>query len=59
MHFEWVGEPRDQIAYPSRFCPNTAGGAPQSNDSTNGSNGPTAEIGREVLIASLDTSSTA
>lgn len=22
MHFEWVGEPRDQFAYPSRFCPN-------------------------------------
>lgn len=23
MHFEWVGVPRDQYAYPSRFCPNT------------------------------------
>lgn len=22
MHFEWVGEPRDQIAYPSTYCPN-------------------------------------
>ncbi|MEO1055992.1 MAG: M15 family metallopeptidase, partial [Actinomycetota bacterium] len=22
MHFEWVGEPRDQLAYPSRFCSN-------------------------------------
>jgi len=22
MHFEWVGEPRDQQPYPSRFCPN-------------------------------------
>ena len=33
MHFEWVGERRDQIAYPSRFCPNNAGGAPQSNGS--------------------------
>jgi len=22
MHFEWVGEPRDQLDYPSRFCPN-------------------------------------
>jgi hypothetical protein len=22
MHFEWVGEPRDQIPYPSRYCPN-------------------------------------
>ncbi len=22
MHFEWVGEPRDQLDYPSRFCAN-------------------------------------
>jgi hypothetical protein len=22
MHFEWVGQPRDQYPYPSRFCPN-------------------------------------
>jgi len=22
MHFEWVGERRDQLAYPSRYCPN-------------------------------------
>lgn len=22
MHFEWVGEPRDQLPYPSRYCPN-------------------------------------
>ncbi len=59
MHFEWVGEPRDQISYPSRFCPNNAGGAPLSNGDSNGdSNGAGAsEIGREVLIASLDTAS--
>ena len=24
MHFEWVGDPRDQYSYPSRFCPNAA-----------------------------------
>lgn len=24
MHFEWVGERRDQLPYPSRYCPNTA-----------------------------------
>jgi hypothetical protein len=29
MHFEWVGERRDQFAYPSRFCPNAVA------DSTN------------------------
>ena len=22
MHFEWVGEARDTLAYPSRYCPN-------------------------------------
>ena len=27
MHFEWVGEPRDRLDYPSRFCPNVAAGA--------------------------------
>ena len=27
MHFEWVGERRDGLAYPSRFCPNVATGA--------------------------------
>jgi D-alanyl-D-alanine carboxypeptidase len=60
MHFEWVGEARDQISYPSRFCPNNAGGAPLSNGDSNGdSNGTTDQIGREVLIASLDTASSA
>lgn len=24
MHFEYVGEPRDQIGYPSKYCPNVA-----------------------------------
>lgn len=27
MHFEWVGERRDQIEFPSRYCPNTPTGA--------------------------------
>jgi hypothetical protein len=27
MHFEWVGERRDQLAYPSRFCPNNVNGS--------------------------------
>jgi hypothetical protein len=25
MHFEWVGERRDMLSYPSRYCPNVAG----------------------------------
>ncbi len=27
MHFEWVGERRDQLPYPSRYCPNLVEGA--------------------------------
>jgi len=30
MHFEWVGEPRDQLAYPSKYCPNQPTGFVQS-----------------------------
>jgi D-alanyl-D-alanine carboxypeptidase len=26
MHFEWVGEDRSKINYPSRYCPNIVGG---------------------------------
>ena len=25
MHFEWVGERRDLLTYPARFCPNISG----------------------------------
>jgi len=34
MHFEWVGEPRDQLEYPSLYCPNvvTAPPAPDGDD---------------------------
>jgi hypothetical protein len=30
MHFEWVGEPRNTYLYPSRYCPNVAGGGTES-----------------------------
>ena len=30
MHFEWVGEPRNTFLYPSRYCPNVAGGGIES-----------------------------
>ena len=42
MHFEWVGERRDQLAYPSRFCPNVATGASALDN---------AEVGRSRLYA--------
>ena len=38
MHFEWVGEPRHTLAYPSKYCPNPANpqvervGSPESPD---------------------------
>jgi hypothetical protein len=28
MHFEWVGERRDQLAYPSKYCPNPVSATP-------------------------------
>lgn len=37
MHFEWVGERRDNLAYPSRFCPNVATGALTLDNSEIGS----------------------
>jgi len=30
MHFEWVGEPRHTLQYPSEYCPNVATGGTQS-----------------------------
>ncbi len=29
MHFEWVGEPRNALPYPSKYCPNLTGGRVQ------------------------------
>ena len=57
MHFEWVGEARDQIGYPSRYCPNNVGGGtaierPERCDWA-------ATIGRDVLIAGVDDGSAA
>jgi D-alanyl-D-alanine carboxypeptidase len=46
MHFEWVGEPRDQIAFPSTYCPNIVSGAALTESST-----PVPEIGRGALLA--------
>ncbi|MAT06423.1 MAG: hypothetical protein CL424_15400 [Acidimicrobiaceae bacterium] len=48
MHFEWVGERRDLIAYPSRYCPNVVAAA----DRTNGDPMPT--VGLDVLVAHTD-----
>jgi len=34
MHFEWVGEPRNTLQYPSRYCPNVPSGAFESFGAT-------------------------
>lgn len=46
MHFEWVGERRDQIAFPSNYCPNTVQAATESAD--------VATWGNEVLVAGTE-----
>jgi len=46
MHFEWVGEPRDRISYPSRYCPNVLGPLTES--------APAPTLGMEVLVSSDD-----
>ena len=46
MHFEWVGEPRDQIPYASDYCPNIV------NTATQGA--PAPPLGRGVLTAGVD-----
>lgn len=47
MHFEWVGSRRDQIPYPSEYCPNIVNGQVEAT---------TFALGREVLALGPDTS---
>jgi hypothetical protein len=44
MHFEWVGERRDQFAFDSKYCDNTVNGTTQAAWS---------QVGSEVLITGL------
>lgn len=41
MHFEWVGERRDQIEYPSKYCPNIVDAAQQRSAALSGEPAPT------------------
>jgi hypothetical protein len=50
MHFEWVGERRDQIQYASTYCPNTAVPASQ----TDGADVQPAEVGGDVLTDGVE-----
>jgi hypothetical protein len=53
MHFEWVGEPRDQISFPSTYCPNVVGGGalPDATGSSAGAGGASPPLGGGVLTA--------
>lgn len=46
MHFEWVGGRRDQIAYPSTYCPNVATSSFEALREV--------ELGRQVLVLGPD-----
>ena len=45
MHFEWVGEARNLMQYPSKYCPNLPGGQVQS------ANAPPSPTSRATLFA--------
>lgn len=45
MHFEWVGEARNTLQYPSKYCPNLPGGQVQS------ANAPPPSDSRGTLFA--------
>jgi len=54
MHFEWVGEPRDQVPYDSDYCPNEVTVvAPTEADGGAGLPG-SAELGQTVLLAGTE-----
>ncbi len=48
MHFEWVGERRDQIEFPSTYCPNIVTGAALTESAES-----SAAMGRGVLLAGV------
>ncbi len=46
MHFEWVGEARNTLQYPSKYCPNVASGQMEATGES-----PPAQTGRDTLFA--------
>ena len=65
MHFEWVGERRDTLGFPSRYCPNNVPvpttsvptGAPGTSTSTSTTNTSTTSTTSSTTDASTTTSS--
>ncbi|MGA1550814.1 MAG: M15 family metallopeptidase [Ilumatobacteraceae bacterium] len=54
MHFEWVGEPRDQLEYPSLYCPNIVTAPPPADPVDDAVDlDPGGDGGGEVSEASL------
>jgi D-alanyl-D-alanine carboxypeptidase len=52
MHFEWVGERRDQLVYPSTYCPNVASGARTASPVIDGEPLPSAPLtARSTMFA--------
>lgn len=57
MHFEYVGEPRDQIGYPSKYCPNVAS-VPTTTLPTFGATTTTSSTTTTTSSSSTSTTST-
>ncbi|MFM8553211.1 MAG: M15 family metallopeptidase [Acidimicrobiales bacterium] len=56
MHFEWVGERRDRLGYPSRYCPNTVPVPVTSAPSTTTSTSTTTTTTTTIPATSTTTS---
>ena len=59
MHFEWVGERRDQLIYPSTYCPNIPGATQSLTPQVDGAPAalppaPTATDSRGLILAQPD-----
>ena len=55
MHFEWVGSRRDQLPYPSKYCPNLPGGGTttgvEADDGSSRDKPIVTETARDTLFA--------
>jgi len=54
MHFEWVGERRDQLTYPSTYCPNLVAATRLDDGSTGATGGITEGATQRATIFADD-----